>query len=251
MIDWSAEDVADLRRWLFSGAVVVLAYAAGATTALMRHQPDIVEAAEPSGAIVVDLAPVAASPTDTPTDLAPGPEQAMSETQPTPKPEEKQLDETPDVPLAQNPDAAAEQPTKAETQATPQQQVSAPATTAPPAVSDQRAPVATAPMQGLPDAKNSPAVITWQTQIRALVERNKRYPDAARAHRGQGIAQVSFTLDRNGLVVNSKITQSSGAAALDEEALALLKRAQPFPIPPAALPGEVVVVRLPIRFTVK
>ncbi len=63
-----------------------------------------------------------------------------------------------------------------------------------------------------------------------------------------GVAQVFFTLDRQGRVLESRVLQSSGAAALDAEALALLQRAQPFPAPPAELRGERVNVTVPIRF---
>jgi protein TonB len=41
------------------------------------------------------------------------------------------------------------------------------------------------------------------------------------------------------------------ARALDEEALALLRRAQPFPAPPRELPGERVDLTVPIRFNLK
>ena len=53
------------------------------------------------------------------------------------------------------------------------------------------------------------------------------------------------------MVVSARLAQSSGSGALDDEAIALLKRAQPFPAPPATFPGEFVVVKQPIRFTVK
>jgi protein TonB len=46
--------------------------------------------------------------------------------------------------------------------------------------------------------------------------------------------------------------RSSGAAALDEEALALLKRAQPFPpFPTEEFKGEHVDLTVPIRFNLK
>ena len=118
-------------------------------------------------------------------------------------------------------------------------------------MSERIAPVAVAPTQGQPNLKDSQAVVTWRSQILALVERNKRYPEAARSRREQGVAQVRFTLDRNGLVGDARVIQSSGSDALDGEAIALLKRAQPFPAPPDTFVGDVVVVRLPIRFTVK
>ena len=50
-------------------------------------------------------------------------------------------------------------------------------------------------------------------------------------------------------MVASRIVRSSGAAALDAEALALLVRAQPFPAWPAAeFAGERVNLTVPIRF---
>jgi protein TonB len=52
-------------------------------------------------------------------------------------------------------------------------------------------------------------------------------------------------------VINSRIAHSSGASALDEEALALLRRAQPFPAPPRELPGERVDLTVPIRFNLR
>lgn len=250
MMQLAAEDRSDLRRWMFSSLAVLGVYAGlTATLATWRHADDI-SAAEPSGAIVVDLASLAAAPSTTPTDIAPGPEQVMSEAQPVAKPEVTPPDETPELPPAPDPDAAVALQTKPQPEVTPQQQAAA-TTSAPQAVTERIAPVAVAPTQGVPTAKDSEAVVTWRTQLLALVEKNKRYPEAARSRREQGTAQVSFTLDRKGMVINARVTQSSGSNALDEEALALLKRAQPFPAPPAIFPGEFVVVRQPIRFAVK
>ncbi|MGQ0683903.1 TonB family protein [Bradyrhizobium sp.] len=252
MMQLAAEDRSDLRRWVLSGLAVLGVYAGLTATLATWRQADDIMAAEPSGAIVVDLAPITAAPSTTPTDIAPGPEQVMSEAQPVTKPEEETPpDETPDLPPAPNPDAAVALQAKPQPDVTPQQQAAAAATSAPPAINERIAPVAVAPTQGVPNEKNSEAVATWRTQVLALVERNKRYPEAARARREQGTAQVSFTLDRKGMLVNARITQSSGSGVLDEEAIALLKRAQPFPAPPAAFPGELILVRQPIRFTVR
>lgn len=252
MMDMAVEDRADLRRWLLSGATALLVYGGALAALTTWHQADDIEAAEPSGAIVVDLAPMPAAPSAAPTDIAPGPEQVMSEAKPVSKPDVTPPDETPELPPAPDPDAAVAPKSKPEPQITPEQQAAATTTTsAPPAVSDRVAPVAVAPTQGAPNAKNSEAVVTWRTQLLALIEKNKRYPEAARSRREQGTAQVSFTLDRRGRVGDARVIQSSGASALDGEAVALLKRAEPFPVPPADLPGDIVVVRLPIRFSVK
>ncbi|NOJ43386.1 energy transducer TonB [Bradyrhizobium australiense] len=250
MMQLAAEDRSDLRRWMFSSLAVLSVYAGLTAMLATRRDADDTVAAEASGAIVVDLAPLAAAPATTPTDIAPGPEQVMSEAQPVAKPKDIPPDKTPELPPAPNPDAAVALQTQQQPDVTPQQQAAA-TTSAPPAINERIAPVAVAPTQGVPNDKNSQAVVTWRTQVLALVEKNKRYPEPARSRREQGTAQVSFTLDRKGMVVSARVTQSSGSGALDEEALALLKRAQPFPAPPATFPGEFVIVKQSIRFTVK
>jgi periplasmic protein TonB len=107
------------------------------------------------------------------------------------------------------------------------------------------------PAPGRPNPRSSNAVPTWSSRIVAQLERYKRYPPEAQSRGEHGVAQIFFTLDRNGRVLNSRVVQSSGAAALDAEALALLQRAQPFPAPPVELPGAQVNLTVPIRFNLK
>jgi periplasmic protein TonB len=111
--------------------------------------------------------------------------------------------------------------------------------------------IAAAPTQGQIHLSTSNAIPSWKVKIVALLERNKRYPPAAQSRREEGVAQVFFSLDREGNVIDSRVVRSAGAAALDEEALALLRRAQPFPKPPKELGGEHVDLMVPIRFNLK
>ena len=85
----------------------------------------------------------------------------------------------------------------------------------------------------------------------AALERNKRYPDSAVSRLEQGVVKVFFSLDRKGSLIESRVQSSSGVTALDEEALALLRRAQPLPPPPRELAGERVDLTVPIRFNLK
>ncbi|MGE9009289.1 TonB family protein [Leptospira interrogans] len=249
MMQLAAEDRSDLQRWMLSGLAVLCVYAGVTATLATWRYPDDTVAAEPSGAIVVDLAPLPAAPSTTPSDVAPGPEQVMSEAQPVAKPEVTPPDETPELPPAPNPDAAVALQSKPQPEVTPQQQAASATTSAPAAVPDRIAPVAVAPTQGVPNPMDSQAAVTWRTKVLALIEKNKRYPEAARPR--QGTALVSFALDRKGMVTNARVIQSSGSSALDQEAVALLRRAEPFPAPPENFPSDSVVVRQSIRFTVK
>jgi protein TonB len=266
MILLAAEDTAELRRWLISAAIVVLAHGAGA--AAMVAWREQVEPAEPAAAIVVEFAPLPVAPANRETDIPPGPEQVMSDASPDrpvetvketveEKPEQKiePVEEPPlEVKPAPNPELPIQPPTPQQKQEMPQRQEPrppAPTTSMPQAAPLETAAIPAAPVQGPPVPKSSNAIPTWKTQIAALLERNKRYPPAAQARGERGVAQVFFSLDRQGRVIDSRVVRSSGAVALDEEALALLQRAQPFPAPPAELGGPRVDLTVPIRFNLK
>jgi protein TonB len=263
VIALSIEDVADLRRWLISGAVVVLAHAAVAGAMVKWHQA--LDTEEPSGAIVIEFAPAPVGPAVASTEIPPGPQQVMSEAvpdQPLEQAEEKieqkvatarPQEQPPEVKPAPNPELPVEPPETQEVKPEPRQEPRppVPTTTAPPPAPTQTAVVPAAPVQTRATSKVSTAIPSWTSQLVAVLERNKRYPPAAQARREQGIAHVFFALDRQGHLLESRIVRSSGAAILDEEALALVQRAQPFPPPPAELTGPRVALTVPIRFNLK
>ena len=58
-------------------------------------------------------------------------------------------------------------------------------------------------------------------------------------------------MDRDGRVLGSWLERSSGAAALDEETLELIKRAEPLPKPPAEVAGETVQLVVPVEFLLR
>ena len=63
------------------------------------------------------------------------------------------------------------------------------------------------------------------------------------------MASLAFTIDRKGNVLSSQIATTSGSAVLDAEVLALVKRAAPFPPPPAEVADTDLSFVVPIRFT--
>jgi protein TonB len=60
-----------------------------------------------------------------------------------------------------------------------------------------------------------------------------------------GIARVFFSIDARGRVTRVSLVQSSGSAHVDQEALAMVRRASPFPPPPN---GRPINFTLPVRF---
>ncbi|HLH97982.1 MAG TPA: energy transducer TonB [Xanthobacteraceae bacterium] len=216
--------------WVVCAAIVLVAHAAGAFALAAWHRP-VEEGDLGTGSVVVELA-LMQVPAETHSDLPPGPEQVQadpspdrpikhSERQPEPLPEQSS-----DVMLPQKPDPQLVEVPREE--ASP-----APATTAPQI------------------AHSRLSTRTWTSEIVGILERNKRYPTEARARGEQGVTQLAFSIDRQGQVLESRIVSSSGSAALDQEALALLQRSQPFPIPPPELAGAVIKIAVPIRFNIR
>ena len=71
---------------------------------------------------------------------------------------------------------------------------------------------------------------------------------AAAARYGSGKVRIGFVLDREGRVLSSSLEKSSGNAALDREALAIVERANPFPPFPAAKLDQQDAFSAPITF---
>ena len=247
-------------RWLLSAAIVVLAH--GGMAAAMVHWRDAGDDAAPTSAIVIDLAPAMMAPDEVREEVPPGPEQVQADSMPQQKTElveekveeksETKSEQQPEQKVAEapNPDVAlAPEPPKPEPEPVPSDnQVPAPATTAPQVPKIEQSVVAAAPVQAQLNVSDSNAIPTWKKLVVGALERNKRYPAAAQSRGEKGTAQLAFSLDRHGKVTASRIVKSSGSAALDQETLDLLRRAQPFPAPPAAMPGAQIDLTVPIRF---
>src|SRR3569833_2506081 len=140
-----------------------------------------------------------------------------------PKQEEQKLEQhVPPPPAAENPDAVPprQEPKPVEK---PKEEVRPPApeTRAPP--KNERA------GQFTQAASN-----VYNALIVGHLDRFKRYPAAAR--NAVGKTTVRFALNRDGKLIDVAITKSSGNNILDQEALAIVRRADPFPKFPAAKP---------------
>lgn len=108
----------------------------------------------------------------------------------------------------------------------------------------------TAPWQGMPSPNARQVAARWNSMISAALERAKRYPSDAKSRNEQGTAVVSFSIDRSGRVVSSRLARSSGHAALDQETMATVARAS-LPPAPAGHPGTQFSFSVPIRFNIR
>jgi periplasmic protein TonB len=251
-----------LSRWLACG-FIALAMHAAIVLAIASHSDDsVLDSGAP--VVMMELAPVSAAPPEPLNELAPGPQQAEAEQieqvkQAIPKDQRdaeqiRELPREPDpvVALQSGATVVKEQTPRTESQEQPEvetkeeiHQEAATATAPPSAVLTDVRPAAPAP--GQIERPTSAAVLTWQRSMVMQLERHKRYPLQARGE--QGVAIVSFTIDRQGHLLSSRILRSAGSAILDAAALAMLSSAEPFPAPPLGIADELLAITVPIRYS--
>jgi periplasmic protein TonB len=260
-------------RWI-AGLLVVLALHAATMLWLIARAPMVPLAAAP--ALTIDMepepapAPPAAEPEPTPAAAEPQAAPPVAEPEPAPPEPQPVVEPPPPVPEPVADEAIPEQ----ELPAVPQAEVALPP---PPKVIEQhrpppppkprparvrakQAPAAESPASAPPAAAVQPApaapspaatavaTASWQGQILAHLNRFKRYPAEARMRRHQGVAYLRFTLNRAGRVLRFALDRGSGHELLDQEALALIERAQPLPPPPPELARETFELIVPLQF---
>ena len=85
--------------------------------------------------------------------------------------------------------------------------------------------------------------------VRVAADEAPRTPAASAARRGwQGDVELDLQIDGSGNLVTSKVRTSRGFEALDKQALEMVKKAAPFPLPPEALRAKTFNVIIPVSF---
>jgi protein TonB len=271
---FALHDVSDqtvLRRWGTSAVAILAAHAALIAIGMnwTRPQP---EPGVTLPAIMVDMSPVSAAPQSTPLERAPDQlmdqadasppepvkqqevvEEQIAPTQPQEKPEvvappEQKVEMKPATePAKPVPDA---KPTPVKPKVVrpeakkPNDSPPAPRTSAPPRV-ERQAQAASAASAGA----TASAIASYNQRVRAHLMRFHQYPSAANGQRG--VSRLAFTLSRSGQVSGSRLGGSSGVAALDAQAMAMIRQASPFPAIPPEIPQGSMSFSIPVEFTVR
>lgn len=90
---------------------------------------------------------------------------------------------------------------------------------------------------------------SYRRMISALLAKQRHFPEAALLRRRQGDGAVRFHIDRSGRLLDVAVETTTGQAELDRAAVAMVRRAAPFPAVPVELPDELDVT-LPVSFLV-
>ncbi len=277
-----------LLRWALAAVVVAGAHGVAGWMIVTWQRAEAAMGAPPA-AVVIELAPLPVAPEAPPQEVAPGPEMVEAQPEPQPEPvvetppepvveppppvepppepepqrvvqpePEIRIPELPPLPdvaavLAPPPPPPARPriverkppPKKVAARAKPihPDKPQAERTSAPMAQA-QAAPTAAAPNQGAA-ADTAVSRASWRGTLLAHLNRYKRFPGGA----NPGTVQVSFSIDRSGRVVSARLVGGSGDAMLDEEAVAMIRRASPVPAPPEGLGGGTIALSVPVKFS--
>ena len=90
--------------------------------------------------------------------------------------------------------------------------------------------------------------LDWGQKVTAYLKLHKRFPEG-KNKRKSGRVTVFIVLNRLGHVTSARVEQSSGDAAFDEAAIAMVRRSDPVPRPPAALTDDEFRFTLPVDFS--
>ncbi len=276
MIPPSAEDMTGLRglgelslnampargptlSWVLAAAAALLLHGAVAAWAFALDARDDTDVA--MGAPAIEIGVEITAPHMETSDLPPGvlaedseaaearPEQQKKEEEKT-FPVEKPTDtDDPDRLVSEKPVAkpAEVQPEAVQSKASAASIASQAA--APPASEKAKeAPRSTAPVQGTSDSDRR-VVATWQRQLVAHLDRHKRYPRGTPSRNATIV--VEFTIDRNGHLLDARVSKSSGDPAFDGAAIDMMHRSDPVPPPPAMIADASLTFSVPVVFKEK
>jgi periplasmic protein TonB len=232
----------DGTRWGVALLVALLIHATGAIGLWRWREP---------------VAPISATPPATFIDLEPLPTPPAPEQQPAAAPPEAEppLDQVVEPPKPIEPPSPVALPKPPPPKPHPHPVVrppmASPATHEP--VRQSIAPQAAPPVAMPTPVPAAPATSSAQHSFSALIaaqlERYKRYPALAQRRGEEGTVLLRFAIDRSGNVVAAQIERSSGHTMLDDEVMALVRRAAPLPAPPADLAGNTVTLVVPVSFS--
>jgi protein TonB len=106
-----------------------------------------------------------------------------------------------------------------------------------PAVSEPATPSTN--LQSSSDAAPNSATLEFRNALLRHIARFQRYPRAAEPKRLQGTVRAVFSVSRDGRLLGAWVKTSSGEVLLDKAAIDTIRRAQPLPIIPSALPDPI------------
>jgi protein TonB len=95
------------------------------------------------------------------------------------------------------------------------------------------------------------ARVRYEQVLFAWMNRHKQYPMLAQRRGIEGEGSVRVRIDRDGRVLERSVARSTGEQMLDQAALDMVRRANPFPAVPSEYAGETFEFVAPIQYRLR
>jgi protein TonB len=105
--------------------------------------------------------------------------------------------------------------------------------------------------QSSSDRQTPNPVEIYFEELHQHLRKFRTYPKEALNTLSEGKVIVRLVVARDGQVLEATIDQSSGSYLIDETELETIRRASPVPPLPDAMSGKAVVLKLPIRYSLR
>lgn len=89
---------------------------------------------------------------------------------------------------------------------------------------------------------------SYLVELRAAIDRNKKYPTASKRLVEEGTATVAFTVLKNGQFQNIRLIKSSGKRRLDKAAVKAVSKTYKFKAFPSKIKKSFIELTVPIKF---
>jgi len=101
------------------------------------------------------------------------------------------------------------------------------------------------------DGERMRQITDFQRALQRHLLRQLMYPAQARARKEEGVVYVRVAMSRAGQVISAVVQDASDFPQLNTEAVAVIQRAQPLPLPPPAVTGDPVDLIIPVTFNLR
>lgn len=88
----------------------------------------------------------------------------------------------------------------------------------------------------------------YLSRVARQIERFREYPAIARQNGQQGRVVMRVTITRDGRLLDASVDRSSGWPVIDSAELATIRRSGKFPEVPGSMPGDPIVLILPVTY---
>ena len=96
------------------------------------------------------------------------------------------------------------------------------------------------------EASYAQSIRDWQVKVLKSIQSSQSYPRSALARKLEGAAKIRLSIDRSGMIKDFTVVNGTGHDVLDRQIPRLMKRIDPLPAPPDALPDKNLTFNLPV-----